>query len=608
MRRRLEPSVVRWLILAAAFAAGSSAASAQPISRDDLPPGLRQWIPWVLDQAPSLGCATVQGQAVCLWPGQLKLDLGPGGGTFGLDLQADRAVDARLPGDAEHWPQDVRLDGSPAPVFDHEGTPRLRLSPGRHRIAGRFAWSRLPESLSVPPEIGLVDLRLDGQGVTRPRRDEAGLLWLRAGAETQGEGESLRLQVFRHVQDGIPLFVETRLELEVAGRAREITLAGALLPGTVPVSVSGDLPARVEKDALRVQVRGGRYSVSVEARVDGRPSAIGLPKEPPREPWPPREVWVFAADETQRQVEISGPTPIDPSRTDLPEEWRALPAFLLEPGASLALKEVRRGEAEPPPDALTLARELWLDPDGRAASVRDHFGGTLRATTRLDLLPPGALGRIAVDGQDQLVTAQAETKAAGVELRRSALSLEADSRLGLGGPIPAVGWTTGVEQLQATLHVPPGWSLLGSTGVDRLPGTWTSRWTLLGFFFVLVVTLAVHRLFGLRPAALALAALVFSHGEPGAPFAVWLSLVAAIALQRVAPAGWIPRVARLWFLASVAVLVVLLVPFARDQVRDALFPQVAERATGPAADVFQAMPARAAYRAAWSAASWAASP
>ena len=287
-----------------------------------------------------------------------------------------------------------------------------------------------------------------------------------------------------------------------------------------------------------MQVRGGRYSVSVEARVEARPNAIGLPKGPPKEPWPPREVWVFAADETQRQVEISGPTPIDPSRTELPEAWRALPAFLVEPGASLALKEVRRGEAEPPPDALTLARELWLDPDGRGASVRDHFGGTLRATSRLDLLPPGTLGRIAVGGQDQLVTADPETKAAGVELRSSALQLEADSRLALGGAIPAVGWTTGVEQLQAILHVPPGWSLFGATGVDRLPGTWTSRWTLLGFFFVLIVTLAVHRLFGLRPAVLALAALVLTHGEPGAPFAVWLSLVAAIALQRVAPAGW----------------------------------------------------------------------
>jgi len=576
VRRRIEPRAVRALTVVAALAAGLSTASAQPIAREDLPPGLRPWVPWVLDQVPTLGCWSAPGQAVCVWPGRLSLDLVASGGTFAVDVQADRPADALLPGSADLWPQDVRLDGSPAPVYGRDGAPGLRVPAGRHRVAGRFAWSRPPESLSVPADVGLVDLRLDGQPVPRPRRDEAGLLWLRAGAEAAGEGERLRIQVFRKLRDGVPLFVETRLALEVAGRAREITLPAALLPGTAPVSVSGGLPARVERDGLRVQVRAGRYSVSVDARVDGRPKALGLPKIPPAEPWPSREVWVFLSDERLRQVELAGPTPVDPSRTDLPAEWRALPAFVLEPGTSLALGEVRRGEAEPRPDSITLAREMWLDPDGSGASVRDRFGGTLRATTRLDLLPPGTLGRIAVDGQDQLVTANPETMAAGVELRRSALQLEAESRLPFGGRAPAVGWTTGVEQLQTTLHVPPGWSLLAASGVDHVPGTWTSRWTLLGFFFVLIVSLAVRRLLGLRPAGLALAALVLTHGEPGAPFAVWLSLVAAIALRRAPLAGWIPRVARLWFLASAAFLVAVAVPFVRDQVKDALFPQVAQ--------------------------------
>ena len=141
MRRRLEPSLGRWLILAsavaAALAAGLPNASAQPISREDLPPALRPWVPWVLDQVPTLGCATVQGQAVCLWPGQLGLDLGASGGSFDLELAADRPVDVRLPGSAEHWPQDVRLDGSPTPVLDQDGAPRLRVGSGRHRLAGR---------------------------------------------------------------------------------------------------------------------------------------------------------------------------------------------------------------------------------------------------------------------------------------------------------------------------------------------------------------------------------------------------------------------------------------------------------------------------------------
>jgi hypothetical protein len=573
-------------LLAAALAAAGlwpGAALAQPFPRQDLPPELRPWVPWVLDQVSDFGCAHVRGQAVCAWPGRLRLALAGTGGAFALDVQADRDTELRLPGSAEAWPQDVTVDGHATAVFDRGATPRLRLTQGRHRLSGRFVWSRLPESLGVPPEIGLVDLTLDGRPVARPRRDAGGLLWLRARAETgAAEADRLRLQVFRHVQDGVPLFVETRLQLDVSGRARETTLGQALLPGTTAVAVSGALPARVENGLLRVQLRPGTYTVSVLARVDDRPEALARPKAKQAvekgagaDVWPAREVWVFAADERLRQVDLSGPTPIDPSRTELPDEWRNLPAFLVDPGGRLVMKTTRRGQPEAAPDALRLSRVLWLDPDGRGATVRDSFSGTLHSTTRLDLLPPGRLGRVAIDGQDQLVTADPKTSSPGVELRRASLDLEADSRLAFGGALPAVGWSTGVDALGATLNLPPGWSLLAASGVDSLPGTWTSRFTLLSFFFILLVAFGVYRLFGLRDALLATATLVLTHGEPGAPFLVWLSLVCAIALRRVSPTGRLGSLGRIWFLASALFLLVLLVPFTRDQVKDALFPQVA---------------------------------
>ena len=115
-----------------------AAAGAQPISRDDLPPSLRPWVPWVLEQLPTLGCATVQGQAVCLWPGQLQLELGAAGGSFQLDLQADRAADVRLPGNADTWPQDVRSSPPCRPTAPPPGSS-ARLRP---------ASSRLPTSLT----------------------------------------------------------------------------------------------------------------------------------------------------------------------------------------------------------------------------------------------------------------------------------------------------------------------------------------------------------------------------------------------------------------------------------------------------------------------------
>jgi hypothetical protein len=215
----------RFLCVAVLLALTAPPATAQPFPVRDLPPGLRPWVPWVLDGVEDLGCPRVHDEAVCLWPGRLRLELGATGGTFAVELQADRAATLPLPGSGELWPQDLRLDGRPAPAYERDGAPQLRVAAGRHRVIGRFSWSRMPESLNIPPSIGLVDLRLDGRPVARPRRESGGSLWLRARTETSEEGDSLRLQVFRRVGDGIPVFVETRIQIEVAGHAREVTLA-----------------------------------------------------------------------------------------------------------------------------------------------------------------------------------------------------------------------------------------------------------------------------------------------------------------------------------------------------------------------------------------------
>ncbi len=564
--------------------------AAQPFPEDSLPPELRPWVAWVLDEVPHLGCAQVQGRPVCIWPGQLRLALSGNGGTFEVGVYADRPVELRLPGDLEHWPSDVRLDGRPAPVVDKDGAPTLRLDAGNHRIAGRFTWNRLPESLPVPAEVALLDLSIDGRRITTPRREHGGLVWLRAqGVAAAGEGDSLRVQVFRKLADGIPLFVDTILSLEVSGNPREVALDGALLDGAVPIAVHGDLPARLDADGrLHVQVRGGRFTVSVSSRMEDEIAELSPPRRDETETvaWPDREIWVFQADEVLRQVELAGAPPVDPSRTELPDDWRSLPAFLLDSDASLELREVRRGQPEPQPDRIQLAREIWLDLDGSGFTARDRFTGSLNRSWRLELLAPGELGRAAVDGQDQLVTAQPESGAPGIELRRSELNLVADSRLPRHGPgLHAVGWSVDVEQLRGRLHLPPGWSILAAGGVDQLPGTWTSRWTLLGFFFVLLVTFAVYRLLGRRYALLALLALVFCYREPGAPSLVWLSLLGAMALRSVATEGRLGSFARIWWMVSAGVLLIVLAPFVRNQIRAALFPQVEPpRYAAPAVD------------------------
>lgn len=568
----------------------ASSAEAQPFRERDVPDALKSWIPWVLDEAKDGVCPLVNDKAVCLWPGRLALELSASGGSFALGVQAERELDVPLPGGDKRWPQAVTLDGKAAAVLEREGKPVVRVPAGTHRLLGRFAWERLPDTLNVPEAIGLVDLKVAGNAVAFPRREEGGLLLLRQGA-SQTEGENLQLRVFRRLVDGIPLWLETRLVFDVSGKAREVAFSGVLPEGARPVAVSGELPARLDQDGrLRVQVRAGSFTVTLLALFEGRPERFALPKA--TAPWPDQEVWVFAAAERLRQAQVSGAPPIDPSRTDLPQEWRQLPAFLMEGAAALTLAEVRRGEPEAAPDRLSLSRTLWLDESGQAFTVRDAFSGQLGRSTRLDLRAPGELGRAALGGAGQLITKNPQSGEAGLELREAALRLEADSRLPRAASVAAVGWRVEAQSLQAELKLPPGWRLLAALGVDEAKSSWISRWNLFAFFFVLITAFAAGRLFGLRWGVLALVTALLLHGERDAPRLVWLSLLAGVALLRALSPGVLRKLAGAWWALSLLVLVIALPGFLVDQVRSGLYPQTvgdySARETGAADGRFAA--------------------
>ena len=107
----------------------------------------------------------------------------------------------------------------------------------------------------------------------------------------------------------------------------------------------------------------------------------------------------------------------------------------------------------------------------------------------------------------------------------------------------------------AELKWPPGWRLFAALGVDQAPGSWLAAWTLLDFFLVLVITLAMGRLHGWGTAALALVTLALIWQEPDAPRYAWLNLLAAIALERALPAGILASWVKAYRLLSILSLI-----------------------------------------------------
>ena len=254
----------------------NTASFSQPLAPADVPEPLKPWTDWVLYGETDYQCPFVYSnhkQRTCAWPSELKLDLANKQGRFTQQWQVYQEAWVLLPGNEKHWPQSVRLNDKPALVVARQQHPAIKLKPGRYRISGEFNWDTLPEALQVPPNSGLVSLKVNNKRVLFPDLAANGRLWLHerdAGKKDQDKSDKLELQVFRQVIDEIPMRVVTRLQFDISGTQREVELDGAMLENMIPLRLHSRLPARLEPDGrLRVQVRPGRWTISLEARQPG---------------------------------------------------------------------------------------------------------------------------------------------------------------------------------------------------------------------------------------------------------------------------------------------------------------------------------------------------
>lgn len=586
-------------VLKALFFLGLSLFGSQALAAADivLPKALEPWRDWVLAEHPQYLCSSFHDQStakVCAWPGELALELDDQGGRFTQSWHLDAAADLELPGDASAWPHEVEVNGQPQPVVARNGRPSLHLKQaGEYHISGRLRWAFMPERLGLPRGSALLALRIKGAPVAFPRFAGDDLLLAEQGGqmqETKGVTDTLELQVYRLLDDEIPFMIETRIHLLVTGAGRELELGNPLLIGSSAVDIQAPFPVRLEADGrLRAQVRPGRWELRIEARMPGEVNELKRPDS--AKPWPEQEVWSLKRQPNIRTLEFAGLTALDVSSIpNYPQDWRGLPSLLAPPGALLQLVTKGRGEISHPP-LLNVERDLWLDFDGQGFTSQDRIKGQVKGGRRIEADVANELGRLEINGTPRFITRNETSKQLGTELRENQLNLLAEGRM--TGPLrafPVLGWDFEAQSLGLKLHLPPGYRLLHAAGVDEVQGSWVARWNLWDFFLVLLVGISFWNLFGPTFGVLALLALGLGYQEQGAPGVLWLPALLSIGLLRLLPEGrlavWIGRIKYL----ALALLLLQLLPFAVDQVRMAIYPQL-ERNAGFVQRLQQAAPA-----------------
>jgi hypothetical protein len=573
----------------------------------DVPDALKPWKAWVLHGQEAWLCPEVAGEHrndFCAWPGELKLDVREGGIQFTQTWEMRRESAAPLPGSREYWPQQVTVDGRPHPVLARGGdgaaetdaTPVVWLASGKHAVSGWIPWLERPQELPVPQNVALVALFVDGRAVTPLTRGDASVMLGGIGEapERAREEDSLDVQVYRKLSDGIPARLTTRIRFKVSGKARELSVPEILPAHFVPVGIASPWAARLDQDGrLLVQALPGQATVEIAARLD-EPLQEVTPRLPPQRE---QEVWSYEAAPALRTTAIlpgdgDRALAVDPRQAGVPDDWQGLPALAVSEGARLQVEERSRGQSEHEKQRLTLQREMWLDFSGKGFFARDRIEGSMRQGWRFDVAQPYKLERAdslaarTSGGQGLeaalLVTQGADESLTGVEWRQPQVTLNAGVRLAASASarVPVTGWRQAFDSVDATLHLPYGYRLLAAPGVDRVSGNvWVEHWTMLEVFFAAFFTLLAWRLFGVRGGVAAAAYLMLAMPEPLAPVQSFAVAVVLALLHRVLPEGRLRRLFRVGQCLALAGLVMAAVIFIPVQIRYTLYPQLENHAS-----------------------------
>ena len=514
---------------------------------------------------------------ICFWPSRLSLTADPLAGSWSLEVMAFEETWVPLPGSGDIWPMNVRVNDQIAAVVAREGLPAVRVPSGQQQLSGEFAWDEMPQRIAIPPQVGLLSLTVEGNSIPLPNWDASGNVWLKRQRAEVADKNQLAVQVYRVVEDGIPMWLRTEIELTVSGQSREEDL-GWILPQEWRLSlVDSPIPVAVDdRGQMKAQVRAGKWTLRVDAF---RTSDLGDDPEGFRYaeqavPITDRELVGFQAKPDFRMVELDGLQVVDVTQTTFPAKWRSLPVYQWQTSTPFRLVEKMRGMGLQRPEGLKIERQFWLDEDGKALTYRDRIQGQMQQIWRLDVADGQELGAVRVDGQAQLITANPQNGARGVEIRTRNLNLEAIGRADRSLELPATGWQTDVDALELTLVLPPGWRVFALFGADRVDGDWLTAWSLLDLFLLLIFSLAVFRLWGLPAGLVALLAFGLAYHEMGAPRLAWLFLLIPVALLRVVPPGTAHRWVTAWKYLATAVLVVCLVPFLAGQIQSTIYPQL----------------------------------
>ena len=547
-------------------------------AEDFVPEQLKDWQAWVLKDNEKLSCPFInqtdyanQNNHICAWPSVLDIKVSQQGAEFQQSWEVLSKSVVPLLGNNKYWPNEVKVNGKKAAILDQNSQPVIELEKGKYRVTGKLNWQQMPSNISLPSQIALVNLSINGQPINFPKV-ENNELWFQESTQGQAEQETLNMRVVRKISDGPYLQLKTIISIDVSGKMREVAL-GQVLPKNFDLAgIQSETPAYLDANGvLHSKLKPGRWEIIVNAYA--LPTNLEWQRPPQSHHWPKDEVWAFETNEKLRFGKLSGASVIDSGQVEMPKDWYNYPAYLLTESDSLSYEIQHRGKPLHLENQLTLNRTLWVSFDNALYSFKDRITGSMVEDWRLSMPAPFTL-EAAEDQDGAVLITSLSADERGLENRYSQVDINASGIVNATSTLPAAGWESDFERVSITLNLPPGNKLFAAFGADRVSNSWWSSWSIWASFIVLLASLAAFRLSGLVSGVLTALMLLVVYQENGAPVIAMLNLLVAMAVRKHQPFEKLKTIAKMYWGASAALVAGSILLFSATQLRTVIHPQL----------------------------------
>lgn len=503
------------------------------------PSELKEWSNWIREAHPEWQCAKVNSGYECAWPGKVSLTISNKEGQFALDVEVLNETWLPLPSNTNFQPVKIEVktakgDIISPPIDKNENGLFIKLQKGSFHITGNFIWDSPPNELPLPDSYGMLELKSTEDSNLKFKRNDS-QIWIESERENSSVN-SLGINVFRLINDNLPLEITTLIRLKISGQARSINLGKVLPLNSTPIKIITTLTNHLSTDGeLVVQVSPGEYDLMITSVMQQPVTEISL-AENKSGIWPTEEIWTIQNNPSFRIIEISGGKSIPADITELPEDWKNGTILAVSAQENkISFKEIARGEQNIIPNNTSINRELWLDMNGKGFTSVDKISGTASKEFRLNVLSETQLGRVDVNGKQRLVTIDPQTQSKGVELRETAINVQAVSRIEQTSSFSAVGWNFDANNISMKLNLPPSWKLFHVTGAQDAYNSWTGSWDLMQIFIAILIILSSYKIFNKKIALLVLATTFLNHGEFLAPNSMFINVLILSAIGLLLP-------------------------------------------------------------------------